>query len=206
MKYLGVLIDNDMKFKSHINAITNTVSRNVGLMGRVKYFVETRQLLQIYNAIILPYINYCCLIWGSGYAHHTKRLLTLQKRAMRIIEGIYPPQSANPVFKKYRILKIQDIAKMQMMLVMHKFIYNNLPLPITNMFKVYVGNNYNTRENKHFQNTFSTKNYRLFTISCLGPKLWNNIVASKYAVGEVPHSKDSIKKVLKESFIAKYTV
>ena len=72
VKYLGMLIDDDLKFKSHINTITNTISRNVGMMSRVKYFVEAKQLLSLYNAIILPYINYCCFIWGTGYAQHTK--------------------------------------------------------------------------------------------------------------------------------------
>ena len=198
VKYLGMLIDDDLKFKSHINTITNTVSRNVGMMSRVKYFVEAKQLICLYNAIILPYINYCCIIWGTGYAHHTKKLLTLQKRAMRIMEGIYPPQSANPIFKKYNILKIQDIAKMQMLLVMHKHICNQLPQPITDMFTMHIENNHGTRQNKHFQVTFSTKNYRLFTIACLGPKLWNSIMSGRYTRDEVPHSKDIVKKSYKK--------
>ena len=69
----GIYIDENMKFISHINKITNTVSRNVGMMSRIRHFVETKQLLQLYNAIILPNLNYCCLIWRTGYAHHTKK-------------------------------------------------------------------------------------------------------------------------------------
>ena len=53
VKYLGIYIDENMKFISHINKITNTVSRNVGMMSRIRHFVETRQLIQLYNAIIL---------------------------------------------------------------------------------------------------------------------------------------------------------
>ena len=45
VKYLGVLIDDDMKFISHINTITSTVSRNLGMIGRVRPFVGSRQLL-----------------------------------------------------------------------------------------------------------------------------------------------------------------
>ena len=204
VKYLGVLIDDDLKFTSHINNVTNTVSRNVGLICKIRYFLETKQLLQLYNAIILPYINYCCLIWGIGYAHNTQKLLTLQKRAMRIIDGIHPPQSANPVFKKYNILKIQDVAKMQILLVMHKHICNNLPHTIKNLFKLHVENTYTTRHSQHFQNIFSTKNYRLFTIACMGPKLWNNIFAGTCTRDDVPHSKDIIKKLIKNHFLSKY--
>ena len=156
VKYLGVLIDSNMKFISHINAIINTLSRNLGMMCRVRPFVGNKQLLCLYNATVLPYINYCCFIWGSGYAHHTKKLLTLQKRAMRIIEGIHIPQSANPVFKKYNILKIQDIAKLQMMLIMHRSICNTISPQIKNLFHLHNEGVYGIRQRKHFKSIFST--------------------------------------------------
>ena len=123
---------------------------------------------------------------------------------MRIIEGIYPPESANPVFKKYKILKIQDIAKMQMMLVMHKRICNNLPQPLKSMFTIHIENRYGTRQTKHFEVIFSDKNYRLFTIACIGPKLWNNIISRIFTQDEVPHSKEVIKKIIKEHFLTTY--
>ena len=105
---------------------------------------------------------------------YKKKLLILQKIAVRIIEGIYPPQSASQGFKKYYFLKVQDIAKMQMMLVMHRYICNILPEPMQLLFNVCINSNYWTRQSKHFQCIFSNTNYRLFTIACLGPKLWNN--------------------------------
>ena len=123
---------------------------------------------------------------------------------MRIIEGIYPPESANPVFKKYKILKIQDIAKMQMMLVMHKRICNNLPQPLKSMFTIHIENRYGTRQTKHFEVIFSDKNYRLFTIACIGLKLWNNIISRIFTQDEVPHSKEVIKKIIKEHFLTTY--
>ena len=42
IKYLGVLIDSDMKFTSHINSITNIVSRNIGMIARTKQFLSKK--------------------------------------------------------------------------------------------------------------------------------------------------------------------
>ena len=204
IKYLGMLLDSNMKFTSHINAITSTISRNLGMMCRVRPFVEDRQLLCLYNALILPYFNYCCLIWGTGYFSTIKKLVTLQKRAMRIIGYIYPPESANPIFKKYNILKVQDIAKMQIMLVMHKYICNNIPTTLRTLFQLNVENRHGTRQNDHFKRIFSTKNYRLCTIACLGPKLWNSIISPNFNLNEVPYSKERIKKMIKDHFISQY--
>ena len=91
VKYLGILIDSNMKFESHINSITNIVSRNIDIIARTRQFVARKQLIQMYNSLIYPYINYCCFICGSGYENQIRKLVILQKRAMRIIEGITPP-------------------------------------------------------------------------------------------------------------------
>jgi len=123
---------------------------------------------------------------------------------MRIIVGIYPPQSANPIFRKYNILKIGDIAKLQMLIIMHKHTCNQLPLPIKQIFIEQHDNIYSTRLNKHFESNYSTKNYRLSTIACHGPKLWNDIMTSRFTRNEVPHSKNVVKKILKKYFIETY--
>ena len=158
----------------------------------------------LYNAIILPYFNYCCLIWGTGYFSHIRKLTTLQKRAMRIIGYIYPPQSANPVFKKYNILKVQDIAKMQIILVMHKYVCNTIPTSVKTLSNLSAVNTHGTRRRDHFQRIFSAKNYRLCTIACLGPKLWNSIISPNYNLHDVPRSKEIIKKMIKNHFISQY--
>ena len=36
VKYLGVLIDDDLRFKSHIDKVSATVSRNLGIISRAR--------------------------------------------------------------------------------------------------------------------------------------------------------------------------
>jgi len=87
-------------------------------------------LMMLYNALVLPYINYCCFIWGSNYDTHIKPILLLQKRAMRVIGGVFLPASANPIFKRYHVLKVHDIVKLQILLIMHKHFFNELPAAV----------------------------------------------------------------------------
>jgi len=202
--YLGTYLDKDMKFSTHVSKTSNIVSRNVGMISRVRHFVKKEQLLQMYCALVLPYINYCCFIWGTNYASRIKPILILQKRAMRIIEGIFLPASADPVFKECKMLKVQDIAKYQSLLIMHRSITDDLPTLINSVFVRYENLLHSTRISDHFQRQFSTKNYCLFTIRCQGPKLWNEIISKKFARAAVPRSKDELKKYLKSHFIEKY--
>ena len=204
IKYLGVLIDSNLKFTSHIASICNTVSRNIGMIARVKYCLPKKQLLQLYHSLVFPYINYCCLIWGSNYDEQLRKLLILQKRSMRLIEGIFPPQSSTPIFKKYNILKVKEVAHLQMMLIMHRYLLQELPSPICRLLQLCSESPYNTRRLDHFQTSFSKKNYRLFTFGCLGPRLWNNLIARHLLLSEIPYSKIVFKSYLKKTFIDNY--
>ena len=62
VKYLGVYIDSGLKWSAHISHTALIMSRNIGIINRVKYFLNKQSLLLLYNSLILPYINYCCLV------------------------------------------------------------------------------------------------------------------------------------------------
>ena len=204
IKYLGVLLDTDLKFTSHINSISNIISRNIGTIARAKYYLTKQQLLQLYNSLIFPYINYCCFIWGSNYDEHLLKLKILQKRCMRLIEGVFPPQSATPIFKKYNVLKIKDVAHLQILLIMHNYLQQNLPPAIEDLLHQCPEPIHPTRRQNHFQTNFSRKNYRLFTFACLGPKLWNDLISNNFPISEIPHSKMTFKSYLKSVFLDTY--
>ena len=201
VKYLGVLIDKSLKFTSHIKGVVNTISRNIGIISRIRYCIDNKTTYLLYNSMILPYINYCCLIWGINYESQLQRLIILQKRAVRLIVKIYPPASSQPLFKEYKILKIDQIAKMQMILVVHRFLKSELPASLQTLFEKETGTRVN-RNRKHVKEPFSNRNYRLFTTTLKGPKLWNTILRPLYpTIDQIPRSKDAIKNICRKHFL-----
>ena len=64
-KFLGVIIDENLTWKNHIDAISKTISRNIGMLTKLKHFVPENILYSLYCTLILPYINYGVLIWGN---------------------------------------------------------------------------------------------------------------------------------------------
>ena len=55
-KFLGVIIDENLTWKEHIDGITKTISRNIGMMNKLKFFVPERILRTLYCSLVLPYI------------------------------------------------------------------------------------------------------------------------------------------------------
>ena len=47
-KFLGVLIDDCLTWKNHIDCVSKTISRNISVMNKLKHFVPTRVLHTLY--------------------------------------------------------------------------------------------------------------------------------------------------------------
>ena len=73
MKSLGVLLDDNLSWK-HIKYLENKIAKNVGLMYRVKPFLDEESLLALHYSYIHSYLNYVNLAWGSNYIRNLKKL------------------------------------------------------------------------------------------------------------------------------------
>ena len=79
--FLGTIFDENLNWNQHIQKISNTISRTLELLNRLKHTLPLSALKLLYNSLILPHLQYGILTWGFNH----NRLFKLQKRAMRII-------------------------------------------------------------------------------------------------------------------------
>ena len=56
-KFLGVIIDENLTWKNHIDGISKTIARNVGVLNKLKCYIPKRVLHSLYCTLILPYVN-----------------------------------------------------------------------------------------------------------------------------------------------------
>ena len=97
VKCLGVDIDEYLTWDNHMLSIRQNVTRNVSVLRRVKPFLKTENLINIYRSIIEPYFTYCCIVWDSISETQTVNLQKLQNRAARIITGASYSQRSSDV-------------------------------------------------------------------------------------------------------------
>ena len=95
VKYLGILIDSSLSWKYHFAHITSKISKTIGIISRLRYYVPTNTLLTIYRSLIFPYLSY---VWGQVAQTYINQVLALQKRALRLIYFSPYRQHAIPVF------------------------------------------------------------------------------------------------------------
>ena len=62
-KFLGLQINSQLTWQTHINDLSKRMSRVIGLLYKMKHILPKNIPLSLYNALILPHLNYCILSW-----------------------------------------------------------------------------------------------------------------------------------------------
>lgn len=121
--FLGLTINENLNWKSHTDKIANKISKCMGILNKLKHFLPLNAKVLIYNSLILSHLNFSILAWG----YQCDRIVKLQKRIVRIISLSKYNAHTEPIFKNLKLLKIQDILKLQQYKFYYKFKNNKLP-------------------------------------------------------------------------------
>ena len=109
VKYLGILIDDHLSWKYHIDHIATKISKTVGIIARLRHFVPFSILTNLYRSLILPYLSCGIVAWGRAAKSHISKLLILQNRALRLMHFADKQQHAIPFFLDSNFLPIQMV-------------------------------------------------------------------------------------------------
>ena len=65
VKYLGLIVDDTLTWDEHVDYISTKISKNIGIIKRVRTFLPQHSLLTLYRTLIEPYMRYCNTVWGQ---------------------------------------------------------------------------------------------------------------------------------------------
>ena len=101
VKYLGILIDPHLSWNYHSKMLAPKLSRAVGMLAKIRHFVTTENLRNIYFGIFSSLLNYGAQVWGQHHNCHIKRIIKLQDKAIRKIMLIIlnPPHNCIKILK-----------------------------------------------------------------------------------------------------------
>lgn len=57
VKYLGILIDKNLNWKTHIGLIALKNSKTIGMIAKLRHFVPLSIIVKLYQSLILPYLS-----------------------------------------------------------------------------------------------------------------------------------------------------
>ena len=133
-EYLGVVIDNELHFKQHIKMTEGKVTRSVGILSKLKHFFPQNIMLQLYYALVHPFLYYGIIIWGATYPIYVKRLKSLQNRAIRAVARCHYRDEVKLFYNQSKILQIDDLLKYEIAKFVHCNTTNKTPNSFRNYF------------------------------------------------------------------------
>jgi hypothetical protein len=85
VKLLGVTIDCQLKFNTHISEICRKASRQLNVLKRIGKHLSKLGRLTIYHSYIMSNFNYCPVVCHFCGESNTKKMEKIQERALRFI-------------------------------------------------------------------------------------------------------------------------
>lgn len=176
-KSLGMHIDERLSWDDHINYTSRKVSSAIGGLKQVRPFISEKTAILIYKSLILPYFDYCDIVWDHFSAHQATRLQKLQNRAARVITKHGYEVRSHDIRIKLGWKTLSERRIQHRAIMMYKALNGLAPSYIVDLFKPlseYISYSLRSRDmNLHLPKprTDFLKNSFMYS----GAKLWNDL-------------------------------
>ena len=85
-KYLGITIDENLDWKSHIFNLSLEIRKFIGIFYKLSFKLPSNILKNLYFALIYPRILYAIEIYANTYITFLHDLIILNNRILRILQ------------------------------------------------------------------------------------------------------------------------
>lgn len=200
-KFLGVMLDDQLNWRTHITFIKNKVAKATGILYKVRRNLLRKHMVTLYNSLIYPYLSYCNTIWSSATNEVLNPLILMQKQVIRCICFLKKIHRTSSYFGPLNIMKLDEIRTFSEALFMYKFHNKSLPSLFCNYFTYnWSVNPYETRYSHLLRvpryNTLLSKNF----IKYRGANTWNYVMLNI----KINVKPSTFKKLLKAHLMKGY--
>lgn len=88
VKYLGVTLQSNLSWDSHICNVKSKIAPAIGILYKMKYVLDTKTKLMLYQALIQSHVNYLAIIYGYKNTNTLKTLQCMQNKALKTIYNL----------------------------------------------------------------------------------------------------------------------
>ena len=134
-KLLGVIVDQNLTWGDHIDMIFNRISSKIYQLNCMKNFIDLDTRKIFYFAYIQPYFDYCSSVWGHTYSSHTKRLSSIQRRALKGINNNLV-NNKNDLFVSFNILPVFTKIQFRDCILIHRIIHGDAPVYLSSVVNI----------------------------------------------------------------------
>jgi Reverse transcriptase (RNA-dependent DNA polymerase) len=148
-KYLGLIIDEQLKWQNHINHVINKIAPITGILWRTRHCTTLSVRRNIYYALIHSHLNYLIAVWGNAYKSHLLPLKTIQNKAIKIIYNFEWRKHTVDIYAQTGILNLSNLKIKNQSIILHQHEHNLIKTNITTR-KINQTHSHNLRNASHY--------------------------------------------------------
>ena len=177
IRNLGVMFDQTMSMKDHVNTVVKTVNFHLRKIYRIRRYITVESCHQLVRSLILSRLDYAnSLLYGIS-AKDMRKLQSLQNKAARIIFRCDRLHSSSPLRTELHWLPVKERVLFKVLLLTFKGINNLTPAYLSDFLIQYASGRIGLRSmNANLLCVSRTR--RSFgdnAFSVAGPRLWNSL-------------------------------
>ena len=201
-KYLGIIIDEQMTWKEHIELVCTKLRRLTSMFYKVRKKIPTVALRQLYFAFAYSAIQYGVEIYANTKKTFLNELNVLNNRILRILQFKNRRTKVSEMFRQYETLPVKQLHDYKLCLFVFKCLCcpELLPTALSTYFTQNMNfHNHNTRASRNIHierhNTYSGKRSLHYRAAIV----WNELPIQLRSVNVL----STFKNRLKLHFISK---
>ena len=176
VKLLGVKIDNELNFNSHVSDLCKNASAQLNALIRFKNILSFKAKFILIQSFVYANFNYCPLIWHFSSSKSLSKVEQIQKRALRFLHD--DTESSYETLLSKTDKNFMSINRVRTLCIEIFKTINNLNPPfMKDIFQLRITDRPVRAQNTNNLKVETRKTVAFGTnsISSLGPKIWNNL-------------------------------
>lgn len=111
IKYLGIYVDQNLKWNNHVNFIVNKLRRNLYIFYYLKNHVDFDFFFNLYYSWVQSVLQYGVICWGGDYNCNILPVINIQNKFFRLLNFKDTDKTILPVKKLFLYRMLQYIFK-----------------------------------------------------------------------------------------------
>ena len=112
-RYLGVTLQENLRFSKHIEAKITTAKKQLGMIKRALFWAPQRAKLLAYKSLCMPHLEYAAAAWDTSNKGEIAGLEQVQNQAVRFIAGLKGTRGIGEAMAKLGLPSLQQRRKQQ---------------------------------------------------------------------------------------------
>ena len=185
VKYLGLHLDKNLSWDSHVHILSKKLSRANGILSKLRYNAPRHVCLNVYYSIFYSHLIYGSTVWGLTSETNIRKIEKLQEKCAKILTFSNFNSDPDPAINELRLTRVRDVIEIQQLKLAYEFCNKLLPDDLYSLFTYSrdtqtTNMNLNSNINNHLRippiHSVNSGNLSL-RFKCT--QLWNNFTTTK---------------------------